>query len=81
MVIPIEVVRLECSRVPLELAGGRQLKASTVVVATIEARMCRHEEVAIVGGMPGYTANCCAPGRVARSALAKGNVACENPVK
>jgi thioredoxin reductase (NADPH) len=36
IVIPTEVVRLECSRAPLvlELAGGRQLKASTVVVAT-----------------------------------------------
>jgi thioredoxin reductase (NADPH) len=78
IVIPTEVVRLECSRAPLvlELAGGRQLKASTVVVATgaryrrpdiphltefegrgvwywaspIEARMCRQEEVAIIGG-------------------------------
>jgi thioredoxin reductase (NADPH) len=78
IVIPTEVVRLECSRAPLvlELAGGRQVKASTVVVATgaryrrpdiphltefegrgvwywaspIEARMCRQEEVAIIGG-------------------------------
>jgi thioredoxin reductase (NADPH) len=80
MVIPAEVLRVEGSQAPVpftvELAGGRQVKASTVVVATgaryrrpdvpylkefegrgvwywaspIEARMCRREEVAIVGG-------------------------------
>jgi thioredoxin reductase (NADPH) len=78
MVIPAETVSLDCSHVPygLQLADGRQVKGSTVVVASgahyrrpdipylrdfegrgvwywaspIEARLCRNEEVALVGG-------------------------------
>jgi len=78
MVIPNEVVRLDCSSAPLalELADGRRVKARTAVVASgaryrrpaiprleefegrgvwywaspIEARMCRQEHVALVGG-------------------------------
>jgi thioredoxin reductase (NADPH) len=78
MLIPTEVVRLDLSGTPLalHLAGGRCVKASTVVVATgaryrrlnvpnlgdlegrgvwywaspIEARLCRNEEIVVVGG-------------------------------
>ncbi len=78
MVIPKEVVRLDCTSAPLalELADGRRVKARTAVVASgaryrrpaiprleefegrgvwywaspIEARMCRQEHVALVGG-------------------------------
>jgi thioredoxin reductase (NADPH) len=78
MVIPNEVVRLDCTALPLalELADGRRVKARTAVVASgaryrrpaiarleefegrgvwywaspIEARMCREEHVALVGG-------------------------------
>jgi thioredoxin reductase (NADPH) len=77
MVIPAEAVGLDCSHVPygIHLADGRQVKGSTVVVASgahyrrpeiphlrdfegrgvwywaspIEARLCRSEEVALVG--------------------------------
>jgi thioredoxin reductase (NADPH) len=78
MVIPNEVVRLDCASAPLalELADGRRVRARTAVVASgaryrrpaiprleefegrgvwywaspIEARMCRQEHVALVGG-------------------------------
>src|SRR4030081_3472282 len=78
MLIPTEVVRLDLTGTPvaLHLAGGRCVKASTVVVATgaryrrlnvpnlgdfegrgvwywaspIEARLCRNEEIVVVGG-------------------------------
>ena len=77
-VIPSEALRLDCAQAPLavDVGGGRQIKASTVVVASgaryrrpdiphlgefegrgvwywaspIEARMCRQEEVVLVGG-------------------------------
>jgi thioredoxin reductase (NADPH) len=77
-VIPSEAVRLDCAQAPLavDIGDGRQVKASTVVVASgaryrrpeishleafegrgvsywaspIEARMCRNEEVVLVGG-------------------------------
>jgi thioredoxin reductase (NADPH) len=77
-VIPAEVVGFDCLQTPyvLQLADGRQVKGSTVVVASgaryrrpeipqlrdfegrgvwywaspIEARLCRKEEVALVGG-------------------------------
>jgi thioredoxin reductase (NADPH) len=78
MLIPGEAVGLDCSHVPygIDLADGRRVKGSTVVVASgahyrrpeiphlrdfegrgvwywaspIEARLCRNEEVALVGG-------------------------------
>lgn len=78
MVIPAEAIGLDCSQMPYEiqLADGRRVKGSTVVVASgaryrrpdiprlrefegrgvwywaspIEARLCRNEEVALVGG-------------------------------
>jgi thioredoxin reductase (NADPH) len=78
MVIPAEAVGLDCSQMPygIQLADGRRVKGSTVVVASgaryrrpdiprlrefegrgvwywaspIEARLCRNEEVALVGG-------------------------------
>jgi len=81
-VIPSEAVRLNCAQAPLavDIGDGRQVKASTVVVASgaryrrpeishleafegrgvsywaspIEARICRNEEVVLVGG--GYSA-------------------------
>jgi thioredoxin reductase (NADPH) len=77
-VIPAEAVGLDCSQMPygIQLADGRRVKGSTVVVASgaryrrpdiprlrefegrgvwywaspIEARLCRNEEVALVGG-------------------------------
>ncbi|MCB8821970.1 FAD-dependent oxidoreductase [Microvirga rosea] len=78
MVIPAEAVGLDCSQMPygIQLADGRRVKGSTVVVASgaryrrpdiprlrefegrgvwywaspLEARLCRNEEVALVGG-------------------------------
>jgi thioredoxin reductase (NADPH) len=78
MMIPTEAVRLDQAETPLalQLADGRRVKASTVVVATgaryrrlnvpnlgdfegrgvwywaspIEARLCRNEEIVLVGG-------------------------------
>jgi thioredoxin reductase (NADPH) len=78
MVIPNEVVRLDCTSasLALELADGRRVKARSVVVASgaryrrpsiprleefegrgvwywaspIEARMCRQDRIALVGG-------------------------------
>jgi thioredoxin reductase (NADPH) len=78
MMIPTEAVRLDRAETPLalQLADGRRVKASTVVVATgaryrrlnvpnlgdfegrgvwywaspIEARLCRNEEIVLVGG-------------------------------
>ncbi|WP_114945830.1 FAD-dependent oxidoreductase [Microvirga calopogonii] len=78
MVIPAEAVGLDCSQIPygIQLADGRRIKGSTVVVASgaryrrpdiprlrefegrgvwywaspIEARLCRNEEVTLVGG-------------------------------
>jgi thioredoxin reductase (NADPH) len=78
MVIPAEAVGLDCSQMPygIQLADGRQVTGSTVVVASgaryrrpdiphlhdfegrgvwywaspIEARLCRNEEVTVVGG-------------------------------
>jgi thioredoxin reductase (NADPH) len=78
MAIPVEVTRLDYAKTPpaLELADGRQVRASTMVVASgaryrrpdiphlkefegrgiwywaspIEARLCRQEEIMLVGG-------------------------------
>jgi len=78
MVIPTEVVRLDCDKVPLslELGDGCSARARTVVVASgaryrrpdvphlrdfegrgvwywaspIEARLCRDEEIVVIGG-------------------------------